>query len=83
MNVPDSKLRVFRLGTLTVQMRAHKLPGVGARVFMQLDDAGFHYIGNIAPDELRLFSNQSKIFACEADALERRAAPPINQPKYA
>lgn len=83
MNTQDSKLRAFKLGTLTVRMRAHVLPGVGARVFLQLDDGDFHYLGHIKPDDVRLFSNQSKIFACEADALERRPASHVPKPKYA
>lgn len=83
MYIPESKTHTLKLGSLTVGLMPHIMPGVGPRVLFTLDDAGLHYVGNTTPDDVQAFINHLKITMCATEALARRAAPPVKQARYA
>lgn len=60
------------IGTTSVRLTPHYLPGVGAQVFVHVDDAGFHMFKNWKPDDLEALATHLKIAACQADALAAR-----------
>ena len=69
-----SKIGPFMVGNTRVELVPHYVEGVGARMFMILDDShGNHTVQNMTATDARALASQLMIAACDADSQERRA----------
>lgn len=62
-----------QLGSVQATLGPHHLAGVGALVFLVLDEPGTHCLFNLTAERARLLADALKIAACQAEAIARRA----------
>lgn len=64
--------QALQLGALGLQFRPHHISGIGARVFVIIDEPRMHEALNLSADDARLFADRLKIAACQAEAIGRK-----------
>jgi hypothetical protein len=66
--------RSLELGNRSVDFVPHHVEGIGPHLFLIIHDLKPDEPINLTPDSARRFADMLKIAACEAEALEKKAA---------